>query len=318
MGRITSATDCKRLAVGADHPLGSGRFVFHDAVAAVPDSDQRAKRPAVLGDKKNVGRPDFKVGMPGIIMASPPTCPPSSLRVIESCGSPLSVFSTAGIGRRCGLPVVPAAKSQRLSGGRLRAHDLFGALHQFAEESRTWPRRAGPTAPVTTNAAARRSGLRFTAWGRSRFVPEAETSGLGDSSQFYVMVRYQAMLHPAQPFNSISSTASPLTVDGSEHYLAFTLPSREHPSYSAVLDLAKSHGFLAEPSNGKWWLRDRHKTLNFLAAHGARLRGEFGARFTANFDKNTSSLRKAEIVCSAAEAGKGFGRHARAAGRFRR
>lgn len=111
---------------------------------------------------------------------------------------------------------------------------------------------------------------------------------------------------PRLPSNLADSSASPLTVDGSEHYLALTLPSREHRSYPAVLDLLKSHGFLPEPSNGKWWLRDRHKTLNFLAAYGGRLRGEFGAKFTPNFEKNTSRLRPAEIVCAAVEAGRGF------------
>jgi SNF2 family DNA or RNA helicase len=63
---------------------------------------------------------------------------------------------------------------------------------------------------------------------------------------------------------------------------------------------------VAEPSNGRWWLRDRHKTLNFLAAHGARLKGEFGARFTPNFEKNTAAIGMAEIVCSATESGRGF------------
>jgi len=103
-----------------------------------------------------------------------------------------------------------------------------------------------------------------------------------------------------------SSGPSPATVDGSEHYLAITLPSREHRSYPAVLELLKRFGFLAEPSNGKWWLRDRHKTLNFLAANGERFRREFGACFTANFDKNTAHLRPAEIVCTAEPAGKDF------------
>ena len=63
----------------------------------------------------------------------------------------------------------------------------------------------------------------------------------------------------------------------------------------------KRHGFLPEPSNGKWWLRDRHKTLNFLAAHRDRLQGEIGARFTAGFEKNTARLRPAEIFCAATE-----------------
>ncbi|MGD1032498.1 MAG: SNF2-related protein, partial [Opitutaceae bacterium] len=109
---------------------------------------------------------------------------------------------------------------------------------------------------------------------------------------------------PAGP--SGSTGPSPATVDGSEHYLAITLPSREHRSYPVVLDLLKRFGFLAEPSNGKWWLRDRHKTLNFLAAYGERFRGEFGASFTANFKKNTAHFRPAEIVCTAAPDGKDF------------
>jgi SNF2 family DNA or RNA helicase len=115
------------------------------------------------------------------------------------------------------------------------------------------------------------------------------------------------MLRQNIPVSLTGSTGpSPATVDGSEHYLAITLPSREHRSYAAVLELLKRCGFLPEPSNGKWWLRDRHKTLNFLAINADRFRGEFGARFTPNFDRNTAHLRPAEIVCTAAEAGKEF------------
>jgi len=97
-----------------------------------------------------------------------------------------------------------------------------------------------------------------------------------------------------------------MTVDGSEHFLAITLPSREHAHYADVLELLKRGGFVLEPSNRKWWLRDRHKTLSFLAVHGARLRGSWGARFTDNFEKNTAHLRPAEVVCEAAAAGEGF------------
>ncbi|HND62821.1 MAG TPA: DEAD/DEAH box helicase, partial [Opitutaceae bacterium] len=103
-----------------------------------------------------------------------------------------------------------------------------------------------------------------------------------------------------------AASGTPLTVDGSEHFLAIALPSREHPTYAAAADLLKAHGFLLEPSNRKWWLRDRHKTLTFLATQGARLRGEFGAQFTANFESRTSHLRPAEITCAATEAGEGF------------
>ncbi len=101
-------------------------------------------------------------------------------------------------------------------------------------------------------------------------------------------------------------SAPPLIVDGSEHFLALTLPSREHPSYAAALALVKENGFILEPSNRKWWLRDRHKALNFLAAQGTRLRGEIGAQFTANFERNTAHLRAAEITATVEAAGDAF------------
>jgi superfamily II DNA or RNA helicase len=110
---------------------------------------------------------------------------------------------------------------------------------------------------------------------------------------------------PRVPRRARSSLA-PLTVDGSEHYLALTLPSPEHPSYDKVLDLVKGRGFVLEPSNRKWWLRDRHKVLNLLAEYGGRLRGEFEARFTDNFEKNTAHLRPMEIVCGVDAKGTGF------------
>ena len=100
--------------------------------------------------------------------------------------------------------------------------------------------------------------------------------------------------------------ATPMTVDGTEHFLAITLPSREHPAYASALELLKSHGFILEPSNRKWWLRDRHKVLNFLAAHGARLRAGLDAQFTPDFEKHTAHLRPAELTCTAAADGDGF------------
>jgi len=111
---------------------------------------------------------------------------------------------------------------------------------------------------------------------------------------------------PAVPRAPAKSAATPMVVEGTEHYLAITLPSREHPAYAAALDLVKGHGFVLEPSNRKWWLRDRHKTLNFLAAHGTRLRTGLDAQFTARFEQATAHLRAAEIECRATPAGDGF------------
>jgi superfamily II DNA or RNA helicase len=115
-----------------------------------------------------------------------------------------------------------------------------------------------------------------------------------------------ASVEPIRIQKRTSTSAAPLTVDGSEHYLALTLPSPEHPTYDKALDLVKSRGFVLEPSNRKWWLRDRHKVLNLLAEHGSRLRGELEAQFTSNFEKNTAHLRSMEIVCGVDAKGSGF------------
>lgn len=110
----------------------------------------------------------------------------------------------------------------------------------------------------------------------------------------------------ARPPIRAKAHGSPLVVDGSEHFLALTLPSREDPRYAAILALLKEHGFVLEPSNRKWWLRDRHKTLNFLAAHGSRLRDDFGAEYTANFIRNTERLQTAEVATTIAPTGDDF------------
>ena len=100
--------------------------------------------------------------------------------------------------------------------------------------------------------------------------------------------------------------ATPLIVDGGEHFLALSLPSTEHPSHAEALELVRSRGFVLEPSNRKWWLRDRHKVLNLLAEQGARLRGELAAQFTPNFERNTAHLRPVEIICAAGSKGADF------------
>ncbi len=99
---------------------------------------------------------------------------------------------------------------------------------------------------------------------------------------------------------------APLQVDGSEHYLALTLPSREDSRYAEILGLVKEHGFILEPSNRKWWLRDRHKTLNFLAHHRQRLTQAFSAEFSPNFTRNTAHLQAAELAAEVSETGDSF------------
>jgi superfamily II DNA or RNA helicase len=98
----------------------------------------------------------------------------------------------------------------------------------------------------------------------------------------------------------------PMTVDGSEHFLAITLPSRDADNYHDVWELLKRHGFVLEPSNGRFWLRNRHKTLNFLATYGTELREHHGAEFTENFERNTAHIRPVGMDAEIKEAGDGY------------
>lgn len=113
-------------------------------------------------------------------------------------------------------------------------------------------------------------------------------------------------LRPGQNVRPADTGLTSLSVDGSEHYLAITLPSREHYAYPAILEALKAAGFQLEAASRKWWLRDRHRTLTFLAAHWERLEKNWGAQFTDNFRRNTAKLRIASLSAEVAEIGDEF------------
>ncbi|WP_269539909.1 DEAD/DEAH box helicase [Cerasicoccus fimbriatus] len=101
-------------------------------------------------------------------------------------------------------------------------------------------------------------------------------------------------LAPEKSRREMERDLTPMVVDGSTNYLAITLPSRESIVYDEALELLKSHSFKLEPSNRKWWLRDRHKTLQFLAEHWDRLKNHYRAKFTPAFRKYTKKLKPLE------------------------
>ncbi len=108
------------------------------------------------------------------------------------------------------------------------------------------------------------------------------------------------------PPASILDHPTPLLIDGSEHFLAMTLPSRESANYEAILEFLRHHRFVLDPLSRKWWLRDRHRVLNILATEGGTLRDDFGAEFTENFEKNTANLKTAEATAEVVEAPDGY------------
>lgn len=103
-----------------------------------------------------------------------------------------------------------------------------------------------------------------------------------------------------------SFDGKPLEIDGSSHYLAISLPSREHPFYDEIRELVQTHRFKLEPGNRKWWLRNRHLALNFLGEYWGDLEEKYQAEFTANFKQRVGSLPEAKIKTEIVEERNGY------------
>ena len=97
-----------------------------------------------------------------------------------------------------------------------------------------------------------------------------------------------------------------IVVDGSTNYIAIRLPSGKDDSVQPLRSILKSEGFLLEPGNRKWWLRDRHKTLNFLAGHWKALKEDWRAEFTANFESKLGQVAVSALEVQAKEDGGKF------------
>lgn len=182
-----------------------------------------------------------------------------------------------------------------------------GELEGVSEHLDETPRPAAPPAPDTGTPAPRTTG---NLSGREpiKFAPRTpnpvvrrEISVPRDSDQpaakraaFPSMPRLKPPTPTSAPREAVGETR--LVVDGSEHYVAISLPSKENPAYDAVLEAVKSAGFSLEPANRRWWLRDRHRTLAFLANYWERLEKHWGADFTEGFRQRTAQLRRAEIA----------------------
>lgn len=92
-----------------------------------------------------------------------------------------------------------------------------------------------------------------------------------------------------------------VVVDGSTNYIAIRLPTGDAGATQPLRTLLKKEGFLLEPGNRKWWLRERHKTLNFLAAHWKTLEQEWGAAFTNNFKEKLAGVEISALTVEAKE-----------------
>ncbi len=106
--------------------------------------------------------------------------------------------------------------------------------------------------------------------------------------------KYRAGDFPVAKASAESMDSYPqnrVIVDGSPNFIAIRLPAGgASESIQPLRRILKTEGFMLEPSNRKWWLRDRHKTLNFLAAHWGALKEEWRAIFTKSFDEKMAKV----------------------------
>ena len=111
---------------------------------------------------------------------------------------------------------------------------------------------------------------------------------------------------PPPPSQRDRLPANWMVVDGSPKFLAILLRDRDHPQYRRCVEWLRTEGFRKEPSNGKWWLRDQHKVLNFLALERERLESHYDVAYTENFQQRCRVLRSVRPRAEARRKGEGF------------
>ena len=102
---------------------------------------------------------------------------------------------------------------------------------------------------------------------------------------------------PATKNNIQQTTPRPgrIDIDGSEHFLSFYFSRPSEKNAFEWIETLKAEGFRVEPSNGKYWLRDRHRTLNFLGRHLEDLQADPAVQFSKNFLQRTAHLKIARF-----------------------
>ncbi len=104
----------------------------------------------------------------------------------------------------------------------------------------------------------------------------------------------------------LSANEKGILIDGSTNFLCITLPSRENPLFHEAAEFLKRNNFIYELSNKKWWLRDRHKTLTFLAQHRKFIDNDLSAEYTNNFKERTKNLMTASLNVDTQSMGNDF------------
>ena len=139
-----------------------------------------------------------------------------------------------------------------------------------------------------------------------------EAEAQGQSLWKHKASDYSAATPRKDPMSEMSENR--VIVDGSTNYVAIRLPLGADDSIRPLREIIKSEGFQLEPKNRRWWLRDRHKALNFLASHWSSLRDQWRAEFTENFLTKLKDVEFGGLEIDTQVADEGFHLEIRLAG----
>ena len=235
---------------------------------------------------------------PNLESSAPRDAIPTKLEALDREGkvqTPESLPETAFGGLTEGQRIAAFSLFQ-WSGGKLSSFfqlDRAKLLHLVdtlqGQQVFFWANR--PTEPIEWNGRELIGVSEFLSQEPSSITPPRESSNTDQN----VEARFPL------PRQRESFSGNPMIIDGSSHFLTISLPSREHPYYAEIRELLDSSRFRLEPRNRKWWLRDRHQTLNFLGEFWTDLEERYGAEFTDNFRSRTAEIKEASIKASVQE-----------------
>jgi superfamily II DNA or RNA helicase len=197
----------------------------------------------------------------------------------------LNLRSTVFVESECRCPVGRK--------GRICAHAIAMCLHYEANRSE---------AGLSVEASAGQGMVHPRAPAKPNLRRRAEASVQGRWSSG--SKDYPATMPAGDPMSDYPE--SQIVVDGSPQYIAIRLPAGGDDSIRPLREILKTEGFQLEPKNRRWWLRDSHKVLNFLALHWNSLREQWRACFTDNFEKRLKGVRMAGLEVEACEEEGGF------------
>jgi hypothetical protein len=181
----------------------------------------------------------------------------------------LNLRSTVFVENECRCPVGRK--------GRICAHAIAMCLHYETNRSE---------AGVSIEESGSRGGARPQDPAKPNLRRRAEASIQGRWSSD--RKDYPDAMPAGDPMSDFPE--SKIVVDGSTQYLAIRLPAEVMIRFVPYGSCLRPRGFRLEPKNRRWWLRDPHKALNFLANHWNSLREQWRACFTDNFEKRLKGV----------------------------